>query len=72
MDEILYALWGDDMELWKPDNATAPYFAEYPTYTRPNNPCEHCANNPKNNPASSGFCHCVLGTVTTFTTFEVE
>jgi hypothetical protein len=25
-----------------------------------NNPCEHCPNNPKNNPHSSGFCNCAL------------
>jgi hypothetical protein len=25
-----------------------------------NNPCEHCPNNPKNNPFSSGFCNCAL------------
>jgi hypothetical protein len=24
------------------------------------NPCEHCPNNPKNNPFSSGFCNCAL------------
>lgn len=24
------------------------------------NPCEHCLNNPKNNPFSSGFCNCAL------------
>lgn len=24
------------------------------------NPCEHCPNNPKNNPHSSGFCNCAL------------
>lgn len=25
-----------------------------------NNTCEHCPNNPKNNPFSSGFCNCAL------------
>lgn len=25
-----------------------------------NNPCEHCPNNLKNNPFSSGFCNCAL------------
>jgi hypothetical protein len=29
-------------------------------YNTGNNPCEHCPNNPKNNPYSSGVCHCVL------------
>ena len=29
-------------------------------YNMGNNPCEHCPNNPKNNPHSSGFCSCVL------------
>lgn len=29
-------------------------------YNMGNNPCEHCANNPKNNPHSSGFCNCAL------------
>lgn len=24
------------------------------------NPCEYCPNNPKNNPLSSGYCHCTL------------
>ena len=24
------------------------------------NPCEHCPNNPMNNPNASGFCNCVL------------
>lgn len=24
-------------------------------------PCEHCSNNPKNNPHASGICHCILG-----------
>ena len=23
-------------------------------------PCEHCMNNPKNNPNASGFCNCSL------------
>lgn len=27
-------------------------------YNMGNNPCEHCPNNPKNNPHSSGFCNC--------------
>lgn len=28
------------------------------------NPCEHCPNNPKNNPFNSaGFCNCVLPTL---------
>lgn len=25
-----------------------------------NNPCDNCPNNPKNNPYSSGVCHCIL------------
>lgn len=25
----------------------------------PNDPCEHCSNNPKN--GGSGICHCILG-----------
>lgn len=29
-------------------------------YNIGNNPCEHCPNNPKNNPFSSGFCNCAL------------
>lgn len=29
-------------------------------YNMSNNPCEHCPNNPKNNPFSSGFCNCAL------------
>ena len=29
-------------------------------YNMGDNPCEHCPNNPKNNPASSGFCNCAL------------
>ena len=29
-------------------------------YNMGNNPCEHCPNNPKNNPFSSGFCNCAL------------
>lgn len=29
-------------------------------YNMGNNPCEHCPNNPKNNPHSSGFCNCAL------------
>ena len=24
------------------------------------NPCEHCNNNPVNNPYASGFCNCAL------------
>lgn len=27
-------------------------------YNMGNDPCEHCPNNPKNNPHSSGFCNC--------------
>lgn len=29
-------------------------------YNMGDNPCEHCPNNPKNNPVSSGFCNCAL------------
>jgi hypothetical protein len=29
-------------------------------YNMGNNPCEHCPNNPKNNPFSSGFCNCAI------------
>lgn len=29
-------------------------------YNIGNNPCEHCPNNPKNNPFSSGLCNCAL------------
>ena len=25
-----------------------------------NDPCEHCSNNPKNNPYASGICCCAL------------
>ena len=25
------------------------------------NPCDGCANNPKNDPYASGVCHCTLG-----------
>lgn len=32
-------------------------------YNMGNNPCEHCPNNPKNNPFSSGFCNCALPTL---------
>lgn len=28
------------------------------------NPCEHCPNNPINNPFSSGFCNCALPALT--------
>ena len=33
-------------------------------YNMGNNPCEHCPNNPKNNPFSSGFCNCALPALT--------
>jgi hypothetical protein len=33
-------------------------------YNMGNNPCEHCPNNPKNNPHSSGFCNCALPALT--------
>lgn len=29
-------------------------------YPKAENPCEHCTNNPKNNPNASGICHCAL------------
>lgn len=33
-------------------------------YNMGDNPCEHCPNNPKNNPFSSGFCNCALPALT--------
>lgn len=30
------------------------------TYSSYSDPCEHCNNNPKNNPLASGVCSCVL------------
>lgn len=38
----------DNYTIQKIDNLQSP------------NPCEYCPNNPKNNPLSSGYCHCTL------------
>ncbi|MDR0675545.1 MAG: hypothetical protein LBF97_00690 [Elusimicrobiota bacterium] len=46
---------GSEFQKW-------PTIFPYKTYTNdiPFNPCERCSNNPKNNSAASGFCHCTL------------
>lgn len=31
-----------------------------PQVGQPYDPCEHCMNNPKNNPHASGICSCAL------------
>lgn len=31
-----------------------------PQTGQPYDPCEHCSNNPKNNPFASGICSCAL------------
>ena len=39
---------------------TAPPYRITQTYESHSDPCEHCSNNPKNNPHASGVCWCVL------------
>lgn len=40
------------------DDYGMPYNSQ--TFTAHRDPCEHCNNNPKNNPLASGVCSCVL------------
>lgn len=35
-------------------------YQEVESFKAYSNPCEHCQNNPVNNPYASGVCHCVL------------
>lgn len=63
---IEYVDDGTDFDL----PSQAPKLGDYGKYvpaltapTRGEHPCTHCQNNPKNNPAASGICNCVLPTL---------
>ena len=42
----------EDDENWKYKGETS--------FVAHSDPCEHCNNNPKNNPLASGVCSCIL------------